>query len=818
MLTFAQRARRLLWPALILVLLLAACDQATPATPTAPPATATNLPDLPTATSEPAAPTATAAPADPTATPEAAPTAPPVPLDTGVLPAPVYYLSSGNQQVYRLARDGVTTTQISSEPVAVTAYDVNPAANLLAYIADNDVYLLDLAGGTRTLKFDGPTLTDDDPNRFLNSVSSVALSPDGGTLAFTFQGVQTVPTAGDAAPTMVLPSDPAPDFSDPDFVFPEGPIRFHYGVDWSPTGGHWLVSFGYFPEAGGIGLYDLASGSFTDLSQLASGAVGCCEFSWFADGSGGVISSDILVYGQPGLSRVDVAGPTVTPIIAPADAPPFRLLRSAWPAPDGSVLTFLAEASEYFDAPFYQMTRVVADGSTLPVGEFPPYLQLGTDVLWAADGRGVIAGERQYGSAWDAPGSYRFYTADGNAAFDLPLSGHALQWGGPPETSTAVTPDDLAALRAQAIDEFGVTTGESGTVSDVITRRVLAAGRVLYVAHSVGMHSYDPPSGHFVGLYEWTGSSWNNLSYIDFSAVGSSDGSSPIGLGPDYLGDGSVRQAFIDPADIWLLVDGGVGAHGGLTILLRYTPADGLSVLASNGSGSPGAGYVEDVNGDGAQELIFDYSDYYVFCYACGVSLQNRGLLRWNGSALEEVLLTPLSAGDPAVTAAVNSAIALAEAGLWQDAEFAVRPLRNTSDPAARWQIELILLTAQARAVASDSPFPVLSRFFYGDYPSATFALADYELADLFNPAGSWITGSVAEGWMESWYPYIVEMTTRALAQQPDNGGAYFMRGWAKYLIDASDASAIADVVQAANLQPDNVLYPPAAAYLQSLP
>ena len=61
---------------------------------------------------------------------------------------------------------------------------------------------------------------------------------------------------------------------------------------------------------------------------------------------------------------------------------------------------------------------------------------------------------------------------------------------------------------------------------------------------------------------------------------------------------------------------------------------DVLSEELDNFSSSAGACQVMDVDGDGANEVVLDATDYYVFCYACGVRKYDYTVQRWNGHGL----------------------------------------------------------------------------------------------------------------------------------------------------------------------------------------
>lgn len=821
-----MRPRSVFWTALFLIsaiLALVACngDRPTP-TPTESPATATAPAPTVEPTAAPVEPTAapvepTAAPSEPTAVPTAAPTEPSTPALT-VLPAAVYFISAHNQQVQRLERDGVMVTPITAEAGPVLDYDVR--GDWLVYVVNNDLIALDLASGTRTVKVAGaPFDPEDYEAAYRERIAHPRIAPDGSRIAFARDGIQTVSLGPDATIATLLANDALPDFSNPDVVFPEGPLRVFNGADWSPDGARLVVRFGYYPEGGGLGLYDVADGSFVDLNDLPGddpNTVTCCEAAWSADGTTLYITSDILVYGAPGVTRVDAVARAKSALVAHdfEDASqPIRLFRSALPQPDGSLLTFGGQVYDFGETSGYTASRVTADGAVASL-ELGPlnYLFLGRDILWAPDGSGVLLSQARYNSRWDDLGTLRWFYTDARLPLTLPISGHTLRWSGPPQAVTAEP--DLAALKAQAAADFGVALGTD--VDDIQLLRVLAADRVLYAPYSVGSHSWDPPKGHFVGLYEWTADAWQQLAQIDFADAGTVG--DEVVYGPDYAGD--LRQAYLNRDDIWLFLEGGVGAHGGLALLLRHD-GSALGVAAFGFNSSPGAGYIEDVNGDGFHELILDETEPYVFCYACGVRLASYTILRWDGSAVTAWTPTPVtsSAVDAASRDSLNQALDLARAELWLDVESTLYGVDPGSDETAQFNLAYLRLTAAGRANAAyGSPFPLLAYFFYGDYASATFALDGFTPAEILDPNGPWLVGTVAEGFFEPWLPTIVEISSLAIAQQPDNSGAYFLRGWANYLQDAADASARADIAQAAALNPSNVIYSPVAAYLATLP
>ena len=62
----------------------------------------------------------------------------------------MYFLnndSAGLVQVYRLDKDGKTVTQITFEPVKVDHYDVSSVDGSVAYVSNNQMFMVDASGG-----------------------------------------------------------------------------------------------------------------------------------------------------------------------------------------------------------------------------------------------------------------------------------------------------------------------------------------------------------------------------------------------------------------------------------------------------------------------------------------------------------------------------------------------------------------------------------------------------------------------------------------------------------------------------------------------
>jgi tetratricopeptide (TPR) repeat protein len=319
---------------------------------------------------------------------------------------------------------------------------------------------------------------------------------------------------------------------------------------------------------------------------------------------------------------------------------------------------------------------------------------------------------------------------------------------------------------------------------------------------------------HFLAIYTRENDAWQELDRHELDTS-------------DVVFEDGVQQVEVAPGRTWIEVRSGAGAHGGVYDLLSF---DGTTLHEEvmGFSANPGAGDLQDLNGDEVPEVVLDQSDYYVFCYACGVVEVNYQVLRWDGTQMAEVALEPLPQTAPdALLQASNEAITLARAGLWQDAALLAEQADQINDtldepnPTAAWNSDLILLTAEGRAEhARTSAYPLLGNLFYGDYTAIMGILSGYSPEELFSRPNPLIVGTPAEGGVfeEALIERIRTYTTWALDVRPNLATAYFLRGWANYLADPTSPMAQQDVERAAELNPDQLLFTASAAYLRDMP
>ncbi|MFZ1397580.1 MAG: hypothetical protein WAS33_11805, partial [Candidatus Promineifilaceae bacterium] len=321
----------------------------------------------------------------------------------------------------------------------------------------------------------------------------------------------------------------------------------------------------------------------------------------------------------------------------------------------------------------------------------------------------------------------------------------------------------------------------------------------LWAVHSLGFQNFDldPWPSHFVALYTWHNNSWQELA----RQLLNTDELGEIAFGPNILFEQGVTQVELapdDPQNIWLAVDGGAGAHGGTFQLLRFDGA-ALHLEINTGNSSPGVGYLEDLNGDGSQEVIIYLHDYYVFCYACGVRYLQFGVYTWDAvnQQLREVTLQPMLMGQQGHPARqpTNRAVELANADLWPQAlaqiEEAERLAAASSEPTdtvtLTWDAALIRLYNQAyQEELTWAPYPLLSHIFYGDFAAALNIMRGYGNEQIFSATSPLIQGTMAEG-NEQWLAdYLLRQSSAALAV-PDLdattlAAATYLHAWGSYL------------------------------------
>ena len=396
----------------------------------------------------------------------------------------------------------------------------------------------------------------------------------------------------------------------------------------------------------------------------------------------------------------------------------------------------------------------------------------------------------------------------------------------PPTATSSATPppaasEELAAELAQrSMLSLGIEPGAEGIEAvSVLPLQGDPQGRTLWLAHTVGLRRADLEQDHLLVIYSHDARGWREVASVDLRS------SNPQEPGPDYLGEGAVQQVQVEPTNLWIQVEAGVGAHSGLYALYRFD-GQGFKREALGSNAHPAVGQLDDLNGDGVPEVVLDVSDYYVFCYSCGVRYAQFNILRWDGVRMAPVTLNPLADSAPeALREANQAALRLAAAGLWGEAVAAIDAgsALNADDPLFEWNAVYIQYNAQAKLdVINDrgNPgYPLLAHLFYGDYAGVLDVMRAFPSAEIFALRTPLIAGTPAEGATQQLANRILSSVEPALRVRPELAAAYFLRAWGTFLKNGfADDAVLADLAQAAQLDGDEPLFAQTVAFFGGEP
>lgn len=366
-------------------------------------------PVLPT---EPSAPAATL-PAPPTVAATETPS---------LLPAALYYEAkdgAGHLQLFRLAPDGFTSAQVTSESEDVGAYDVSPIDGRIAYILNNALILMNGDGSSRTVLADGGPPSD--AGYTAKTISSLRFSPDDSQLAYGMNGLNFYDLAAGTT-TNVLTDQ----FSDAGglTLLKEG----YSPNEFSPDGSKLLVNIGYY-EGGTLGIYDMASGAFNQLSRPEGGML-CCTSKWTSDSSAVYVASPVIGMVDPGLWRFSAADGAGTTLLPPQNTDStYNFADAPLVAPDGQLYFLFANLPTIpaSHTPL-MLVRSAPDGITGRTVIYPDTFTSINEALWAPDASMIILVQSGNPENW-VGGSAALYPVGGGAPVPLLPDAGNLLWG-----------------------------------------------------------------------------------------------------------------------------------------------------------------------------------------------------------------------------------------------------------------------------------------------------------------------------------------------------------------------------------------------------
>jgi WD40 repeat protein len=359
----------------------------------------------------------------------ATPTSEPEPAPAGLLPHSLHFINNDSisvAQVFRLGTDGKSLTQITSEPSAVGSYDVSPVDGGVAYVANNQLVLINADGSGRRILVDGGPI--DPANPFITSLTSPVFSPDGQTIAYSDQGLVLYSLATGASNVVLeeMTTDPGSGATVPARVF--------IPQEYSPDGTKLLITAA-IPNSDGFAqqVYTIASDSTVDITG-GDGALLCCgQQAWSGDSSLLFTASSSLGMFGSGLWRIDAAtGNVVTLLPTEAGGGNYNLARDPYLASDGQLYFFFVTAPSpdgFISRASLQMVRSAPDGVTGRTILRPDTFQLMNEALWAPDASFVITAIAPSDTVYAGGQLNLYYTDPSQPVISLLPFGQQLTWG-----------------------------------------------------------------------------------------------------------------------------------------------------------------------------------------------------------------------------------------------------------------------------------------------------------------------------------------------------------------------------------------------------
>lgn len=361
-----------------------------------------------------------------------------------LLPNTLYYLSNDGiyrrddvsliLQVYRMERDGKTSTRLTDEPNGVDGYDVSLVDGTVAFIVDNQLILVNADGSNRRVLVDGgSTRVESNPRFFKEPLSSPVFFPDGRTIAYGHRpkGLYFYDVLSGVS-TLVIEDQ----WTDP---LPNGmrqPIETYSPVSYFPNGSKLLLALGQWEAPPVYAVYYLETGkiirpSTGDRDLCCGGPI------WSLDGSNyyGTALIPQYLYRTGEIWQVDAETGKVK-VLIPFDFnnETMNFPQTPYLAPDGRLYYFFGSYrvnSGYYEAPVLQLVRSAPDGVLDRTVLRDENFVLMSEALWAPDASFVIVATAPSRYWLDSEiGVLELYYTDGQKSLVwLAPVGREMKWG-----------------------------------------------------------------------------------------------------------------------------------------------------------------------------------------------------------------------------------------------------------------------------------------------------------------------------------------------------------------------------------------------------
>jgi hypothetical protein len=341
------------------------------------------------------------------------------------LPHSLYFLDdsgTGIYQIWRLEADGVTLTQITHEAVSVEDYTVSITDGRVAYVVNNQLFVINPDGSGKNLLVDGGPVVDGSAEYYYRArIYGLAWSPGNNLIAYGQGGISIYSFVEGSSRKVV--ENEVREMDDGTLL----PLSLYFPHSWSADGRWLLVEVGWF-EGGTLAIFDPST---SNLIQFQSNGIVCCQPAWSADNTAVLVGSPLIGLTNPGLWRYEAATGVESELI-PTTSEDGTLNFVGWPhqRPNGDMLYFYNNTAEVpeNETPLL-MVISSQDGATGRVQLRPEYFVI-YEALWAPDGSLAVLVQPPPGDpSFPRKGPIVLVDIAGNPIRPLVPSGYELQWG-----------------------------------------------------------------------------------------------------------------------------------------------------------------------------------------------------------------------------------------------------------------------------------------------------------------------------------------------------------------------------------------------------
>lgn len=306
---------------------------------------------------------------------------------SSLLPRSLYFLNAdaaAHAQIFRLATDGTTLKQLTSEPADVAYYDVNQIDGRIVYVSNNQLLLINADGSGRQVLLDAGPMDENNP--YLTNIQNAVWSPNGQTIAYGFGGLNLYAIATGVSNRVL--ENQIQDMGN-GLMLPE---ELYWPETFSPDGTKLLVRLGYY-EGGTFAVYYPSSNTLIRLVQTDGGNI-CCGARWTSDSASLYAALATTGMFSSGLWHINAASGQVTTLL-PGEAGnnTFNFADAPFLGPDGQLYFFFANTpatEEFFMNAPLQLVRSAPDGVSGRTALLPDLFKKMNEALWSPDGSFVI--------------------------------------------------------------------------------------------------------------------------------------------------------------------------------------------------------------------------------------------------------------------------------------------------------------------------------------------------------------------------------------------------------------------------------------------